>query len=129
MGFKQTVVEYEEPSRYSGKSKYSVKKMLRLGSDGIFSFSSKPLRLSFYTGFLIFLTGIVYAVYAIVNFIRGETIPGWTSTILVILLIGGFQLLSLGIIGEYIARIFNESKSRPAYFIKDKIGESEILSE
>ncbi len=122
MGFKQDVVEYKAPSRIHGRSKYTVRKMLSFGLDGVTSFSSKPLRISFYTGFLIFLAGIVYAIYVIINYFKGLTIPGWTSTILIILLIGGFQLLSLGIIGEYIARIYNESKSRPIYFLKDKVG-------
>ena len=122
MGFKQDVVEYRAPSRIHGRSKYTVRKMLSFGLDGVTSFSSKPLRISFYTGFLIFLAGIAYAIYVIVTYFKGLTIPGWTSTILIILLIGGFQLLSLGIIGEYIARIYNESKSRPIYFLKDKVG-------
>lgn len=122
MGFKQDVVEYKAPSRIHGRSKYTLRKMLSLGLDGITSFSSKPLRLSFYTGFLIFLAGIAYAIYVIISHFRGLNIPGWTSTILIILLVGGFQLLSLGIIGEYIARIYNESKSRPIYFLKDRVG-------
>jgi len=122
MGFKQDVVEYKAPPRIRGRSKYTMRKMLSFGLDGLTSFSSKPLRISFYTGFLIFLAGIAYAIYVIINHFKGLTIPGWTSTVLIILLIGGFQLLSLGIIGEYIARIYNESKSRPIYFLKDKVG-------
>lgn len=122
MGFNQAVVEYSAPSRVHGRSKYTIRKMLSLGLDGITSFSSKPLRISFYTGFLIFLAGIAYAIYVIVSHFKGMNIPGWTSTILIILLVGGFQLLSLGIIGEYIARIYNESKSRPIYFLKDRVG-------
>ncbi len=122
MGFKQDVVEYKAPSRIHGRSKYTVRKMMSFGLDGVTSFSSKPLRISFYTGFLIFLAGIAYAIFIIINYFKGLTIPGWTSTVLIILLIGGVQLLSLGIIGEYIARIYNESKSRPIYFLKDKVG-------
>jgi len=122
MGFKQTIVDYQAASRAHGKTKYTIRKMLSLGLDGITSFSSKPLRISFYTGFIIFLAGLAYAIYVVISHIKGMNIPGWTSTILIILLIGGFQLLSLGIIGEYIARIYNESKSRPIYFMKDKVG-------
>lgn len=122
MGFKQDIVDYKAPSRLHGRTKYSLRKMISLGLDGITSFSSKPLRISFYTGFLIFLAGIGYGIYVIINHFRGLNIPGWTSTMLVILLVGGFQLLSLGIIGEYIARIYKESKSRPVYFLKDKTG-------
>jgi polyisoprenyl-phosphate glycosyltransferase len=123
MGFKQSVVEYHASSRYAGKSKYTLSKMLRFGMDGITSFSSKPLRISFYAGLVIFFLGIVYAIYAIIENINGKTIQGWTSLLVTVLIIGGFQLLSLGIIGEYIARIFNQTKARPLYFIKDKTAE------
>ncbi|MBA7559364.1 putative glycosyltransferase [subsurface metagenome] len=121
MGFRQAVIDFEAPRRYIGRSKYTFHKMFSTGLDGITAFSSKPLRISFYTGLLIFLAGIIYVVFVVINSFRGMNIPGWTSTMLVILFIGGFQLLSLGIIGEYIARIFSESKSRPIYFLKDKI--------
>ena len=101
--------------------------MLRFGLDGIVSFSSRPLRLSFYAGFFIFLLGMLYAVYAIVQFIQGTAVPGWTSILVSLLVIGGAMLLSLGIIGEYIARIFHEVKQRPLYFIKEKV-ESQTYS-
>ena len=71
-------------------------------------------------GVLVLFSGLIYAIYIFIVYLLGETIPGWTSTMLVILFLGGSQLLSVGIIGEYIARIFNESKKRPHYFIKDK---------
>lgn len=120
MGFRQCIIEYKASERLAGKSKYTVKKMFRFGMDGITSFSSKPLRISFYIGLIVFLIGIAYAVYAIIEHFTGSTVPGWTSMLVTVLLIGGFQLLSLGIIGEYIARIFNETKARPLYFIKDR---------
>ncbi|MBU0763366.1 MAG: glycosyltransferase family 2 protein [Bacteroidetes bacterium] len=119
MGYKQTIIDYMQPERFAGKSKYSLKKMLRFGIDGITSFSSKPLRLSFYCGLFILLCGIAYTIYAVVQYFLGVTAPGWASILISVLIIGGFQLLSLGIIGEYIARIFNESKARPLYFVKD----------
>jgi polyisoprenyl-phosphate glycosyltransferase len=121
MGFSQSVVEYRASERHAGKSKYTLKKMLHFGIDGITSFSSRPLRISFYTGLVVFLIGIAYAVYAIAQHFSGDTVPGWTSILVSVLIIGGFQLLSIGIIGEYIARIFNETKARPLYFIKDKV--------
>jgi len=121
MGFKQTVIEYKASERFSGKSKYTIKKMFRFAIDGITSFSSKPLRISFYFGLVVFIIGLIYSVYAIFKYFMNETVPGWTSMLISILIIGGIQLLSIGIIGEYIARIFNESKRRPLYFIKDKI--------
>ena len=119
MGFRQTIINYQCNPRYSGESRYTISKMMRFALDGITSFSSKPLRISFYLGLLTFLSGFIYALYAVINFLRGSTVPGWTSILVSVLILGGIQLLSLGIIGEYIARIFNESKSRPAYLIKE----------
>jgi len=123
MGFKQTAVEYEAPPRFSGKSKYTLKKMLRFALSGITSFSTKPLQLAIYTGIAIFGGGVLYAIYAIISYFWGHTIEGWTSLMVTVLIIGGFQLLSLGVIGEYIGRIFNESKARPIYFIKERTSE------
>jgi polyisoprenyl-phosphate glycosyltransferase len=120
MGFRQTVVDYECPPRFAGQSKYTLRKMLHFAADGITSFSAKPLRIASYMGVIVFLIGLLYTGYAIIRHISGNTIPGWTSLLVTVLLLGGIQLLSLGVIGEYLARIFNESKSRPLYFIKDQ---------
>ena len=120
IGFKQTVIEYQAPKRSFGKSKYTFRKMLRLAWDGITSFSSRPLKLSFYIGIFSLIFGVLYSFYALMAHFSGKTIQGWTSTIIIILLLGGFQLLSIGIIGEYLSRIFNEAKNRPHYFIKDR---------
>jgi len=120
IGFKQAVVSYKAPKRKHGKSKYTFRKMLRLAWDGITSFSSKPLKLSMYIGIFSLIFGILYSFYALFAHFAGNTIQGWTSTIIIILLLGGFQLLSIGIIGEYLSRIFNEAKNRPHYFIKDR---------
>lgn len=119
MGFKQTIVEYNAIERFSGKSKYTFRKMFRFAMDGITSFSSKPLRISFYSGLIVFFVGIIYAIYAVIEYFRGETTQGWASMLITILMLGGIQLVSIGVVGEYIARIFNEAKSRPLYFIKD----------
>lgn len=121
MGFPQTIVDYECPPRFAGRSKYTLRRMLHFAADGITAFSARPLRIASYTGMLVFLVGLVYAIYAIVKHFNGQTIPGWTSLLVTVLLVGGIQLLSLGIIGEYLARIFHESKSRPLYFIKDQV--------
>jgi dolichol-phosphate mannosyltransferase len=121
MGFRQTVVAYDCPPRYAGKSKYTLRKMLHFAADGITAFSARPLRIASYAGLIVFLFGLAYAIFAVIYYFTGKTIPGWTSLLVTVLLLGGIQLLSLGIIGEYLARIFNESKSRPLYFIKDQI--------
>lgn len=122
MGFKQTILDYQAEDRAFGSSKFTLKKMIRFGLDGITSFSSRPLRISFYAGGLITSFSILYAIYALVRFINGNTIEGWTSILITNLIIGGAILINLGIIGEYIARIFNEVKARPLYFLKDKAG-------
>ncbi|MES2590990.1 MAG: glycosyltransferase family 2 protein [Bacteroidota bacterium] len=118
MGFKQGVIEYTAPARFSGKSKYSIFKMFRFAADGITSFSAKPLRISFFAGLIVSLIGLLYAIYAVVEYFNGKTTPGWASTLVSILIIGGIQLISIGIIGEYLARVFNEAKNRPMYLVK-----------
>jgi polyisoprenyl-phosphate glycosyltransferase len=122
MGFEQATVEYNSPKRLSGDSKYSNKKMLRLAGDGITSFTSRPLRLSFYIGLVIALAGFFYAIYALVQYFVGNTVPGWTSLLIVVLILGGTQLISIGILGEYLARVFSEVKNRPLYLVKESIG-------
>ena len=128
MGFKQAMIPYTAPSRFSGKSKYSLFKMLRFAADGITSFSAKPLRISFFSGLIVSLIGLIYAVYAVIEYFSGKTIPGWTSILVSILIIGGIQLISICIIGEYLARVFNEAKNRPLYMVKQYTS-NEILLE
>ncbi len=118
MGFKQAQVEYTAPNRFSGKSKYSIFKMFRFAADGITSFSAKPLRISFFAGLIVSFIGLLYAIYAVVEYFAGKTIPGWASILVSVLIIGGIQLISIGIIGEYLARVFNEAKNRPLYLVK-----------
>ncbi len=120
MGFRQSFVEFTAPPRMTGESKYTLKKMIRFAWDGITSFSSKPLKFSLFIGLFFLLFGGCYSIYVLVEFLAGNTIPGWTSMMLVILFLGGLQLLSLGIIGQYLSRIFNESKNRPHYFIQER---------
>ena len=93
---------------------------MQLGLDGVTSFSAKPLRISFSLGLIILAFDMAYGIYAILNYFFGKTTPGWTSLMFTILFLGGVQLVSIGIIGEYIARLFNESKKRPHYFIQDR---------
>ena len=123
MGFKQGIVSYVAPPRTQGQTNYTLKRMMRLGLDGITAFSSKPLRISAYLGIVTTIVGLLYMIYALIAYLTGHTSPGWTSLIAVVVLLGGVQLLCLGIIGEYIARIYNESKNRPLFFIKDNTRE------
>lgn len=121
IGYKYTTVEYERHERFAGESKYPLKKMLSFALDGITSLSIKPIRLITGLGFTIFLVSIVFLAYSIVIKLMGKTVFGWASLAASIWMIGGIQLLCLGIIGEYIGKIYNETKHRPRFIIKDKL--------
>ena len=125
IGFQTAVVEYERSSRFAGESKYPLKKMLSFASDGITSFSIKPIRMITALGFLIFAFSLIMLIYSIVIKITGHADSGWASLICSIWMIGGIQLLSLGIIGEYIGKIYNETKARPRYIIEEFINRVE----
>jgi dolichol-phosphate mannosyltransferase len=123
VGLRQTGFEYERDARYAGESKYSLTKLLRLAFDGLVSYSFAPLRLVSNLGMLVSLSALLYMVYLLAARLFGDlTIQGWTSTVVIVLFLGGIQLLSLGIIGEYIGRIFDEVKQRPQYVIGDSLG-------
>lgn len=123
VGLRQTGFEYERDARYAGESKYSFTKLLRLAFDGLVSYSFAPLRLVSNLGMLVSLSALLYMVYLLAARLFGDmTIQGWTSTVVIVLFLGGIQLLSLGIIGEYIGRIFDEVKQRPQYVIGDSLG-------
>ncbi len=117
VGFQSGYVYYDRNERFAGESKYPLKKMLAFAIDGITSFSVKPLRLITTLGIIIFMASLVMLVYTLVSFIVGRTVTGWTSTLASIWMIGGIQLLSLGVIGEYVGKIYNESKRRPRFII------------
>lgn len=119
MGFEQVTIGYKELNRHSGQTKFSYGSLMRLGLDGVMSFSVKPLRISLYVGGLVSTGALVYGIFEVVMYFMGRSVPGFTSLVLTILFLGGTILLSLGIIGEYIARIYNEVRERPMYFIKD----------
>ncbi len=121
LGFKQTYIKYKANERYAGESKYSIKKMIHLATSGMTSFSIKPLHLSIYIGLFFAAISFVYMLYALITyFFTDNAISGWASTIISILFIGGLNLLMLGIIGEYIGKLFIENKRRPNYVIQEK---------
>lgn len=123
VGYKQVGVQYQRDARKFGETHYPFKKMLKFALDGITSFSSVPLQLATYVGMLtafFAFIGILWALYA--HFFAEKTIQGWTSLMIVVLFIGGVQLLALGIIGEYIGRVFDEVRRRPLYFVGDARG-------
>lgn len=119
IGFPSTVVEYKRAERLAGESKYPLKKMLAFAFDGITSFSVKPLRISLFLGLISFFVAIGIFVYSIVQLILGNTVSGWTSITISIWALGGLQLLMLGIVGEYIGKIYLESKHRPKFIIEE----------
>lgn len=121
IGYKSSVVEYERHERFAGESKYPLKKMITFALDGITSFSIKPIRIITALGFFIFFISFIALIYSFIVKFFGRTVTGWTSLILSIWLIGGIQLLSLGVIGEYIGKIYTESKQRPRFIISDKL--------
>lgn len=127
MGFRQFFVPYQAPARFAGESKYNLKKMFRFALDGITSFSAKPLRISFYLGLSFSIIGLLYALYAIGQYFNGTAVAGWTSILVSVLVIGGLQLLSIGVVGEYLARVFNEAKNRPHYLVRKYTGKLESI--
>ncbi len=121
IGLSSTIVKYNRNERVAGKSKYPLKKMLSLSIDGITSFSAKPMRLIFYIGLALLLIDIIVAIYVLIAYFGGKAIEGWSSTMLSIWFLGSLILMSLGIVGEYIGKIFVEVKARPRYNIKETI--------
>ncbi|MDD3012421.1 MAG: glycosyltransferase family 2 protein [Candidatus Gastranaerophilales bacterium] len=126
VGFKQTGIVYSRDPRYAGKSSFNYWRLLHFAIEGITSFSFIPLQISSYVGLLVALFAIFYGIYiTILTLVKGNPVPGYPSLMISILFLGGIQLISLGAIGEYIGRIYNESKNRPLYLIKSKFGFSE----
>lgn len=121
IGFQTDIVYYERHERLAGESKYPLKKMLALAIDGITSLSIKPIRLIVFLGMFIFVCSIAMLVYSLVQHFLGNTSIGWTSLIVSIWAIGGLQLLAIGVIGEYIGKIYLETKARPKYIIEKEL--------
>ncbi|EMK3891615.1 glycosyltransferase family 2 protein [Listeria monocytogenes] len=123
LGFKSTKVFYNRNERFAGESKYPLKKMVLFAVDGITSFSVAPIRLLLVLGSVIFMIGVVMGIYAIVQKIIGAVVPGWTSLIVSLWLIGGIQLIGIGVLGEYIGKIFKQVKERPRFTIEENVFE------
>ena len=119
IGMKSAVVYYDRKARTAGKTKYSVRKMISLAINGLTSFSERPLHLISVTGIICSLLSLLGMAYALISYFFGYTVPGWTAIVCSIWLLGGIQLMCLGIVGEYIGRIFSEVKRRPRYFIEE----------
>lgn len=123
VGFKQAPIEYERKERFAGETKYPLNKMIKLAKDGIFSFSTKPLKFVTKLGIVSIFISILILIYSILSFIFdwNNLTAGWTSIMVTVTFFAGVQLISLGMISEYIGRIYDESKNRPSYIINKKI--------
>ena len=123
IGFRQVPFHYERDERLAGTTNYPFRKMLRLAFDAMTGFSSAPLRLASYAGMLFSLTAAGLIFYSLVGWMSGKAVPGWTSLMMVVLVIGAVQMFVLGMMGEYIGRLYNQSRSRPLYIVSDVAGE------
>lgn len=117
LGFPATRIEYSAPERTAGKSGYTLGKMLRLSLQAVTGLSSKPLRFSFYFGLLTAVFCVIYAIFAVIAMAAGKTVQGWTSVIVIVTFVGAVQLVSIGIVGEYIARVYEQTRGVPRYVI------------
>lgn len=125
LGFSSSKVYYSRDERIAGESKYPLKKMISLAVEGITSLTITPLRMISAFGFITCLVSILIAIYAIIEKINGSTVEGWTSVMISIIFLGGVQLLCLGVIGEYVGKIYIETKRRPRFFVEEKHGGSD----
>ena len=125
IGYQTAVVEYSRGERFAGESKYPLKKMMAFAFDGITSFSIKPIRMILTVGLVIFLVSLVMLIYSLVVNALGQTETGWTSMMMSIWLLGGLQLMAVGIIGEYVGKAYLETKKRPKYIIETVLKDRE----
>ncbi len=125
IGYKSDKVYYARKERFAGESKYPLKKMIAFAWEGITSLSIKPIRMIMLLGSAIFLVSIIMLIYSFVRHAAGETTIGWTSTVVSIWAIGGLQLLAIGIIGEYIGKVYLETKERPKFIVEEYLGEKD----
>lgn len=126
VGFKSTCVYYERHERMKGESHYPLHKMLALAVDGITSLSIKPIRIITGMGIFMSLLSIILIIYVLISFGSGNVVQGWSSNVIIVLLIGGIQMISLGVIGEYVGKIYLETKHRPRFIISEKTEDSDI---
>lgn len=123
VGYDQVGVHYERDARHAGRTKFSMRRMLTFAADGIVSFSTVPLRMAMSLGFAVSAFSFVAAVYGVASKVLGNVVPGWTSLVVTVGLLSGVQLMVLGVIGEYLARVHDEVKRRPLYLLRDQVGD------
>lgn len=126
IGLKSTTVSYQRDKRSAGESKYPLKKMLNFAWDGVTSFSVKPIRMILSLGVIVFVLSVIVMLYALVMWAIGQTVSGWTFTICSIWLAAGIQMISIGLIGEYVGKVYAETKRRPRFFIEKTLMEGKV---
>lgn len=129
IGYRTDTVFYERAERFAGKSKYPLKKMISFAFEGITSLSTKPIRMIAWLGFLVFFVSIVMLIYIVCRFFAGDTVTGWASVATSVWAIGGLLLLSIGVVGEYIGKIYLETKGRPRYLVAEYLGKEDSSDE
>ncbi len=129
IGMRQEALPYERASRYAGETKYPLSKMIRFAMDAITGFSVRPLRMASYLGICFGIATLLLLVYVLVNYFLGKTVEGWTSLAVIILALGSVQLFVVGVMGEYLGRLYMESKGRPLFVIQDVICSNEFVHE
>lgn len=123
LGFKSSTVEYDRFERTAGESKYPITKMLALAWEGITSLSIKPIRMIMWLGIIIFIIAVLFGIYSLVTYFCGFTVAGWTSSFISIWALGGLQLFAIGVIGEYLGKVYLETKHRPRYIVEKFIND------
>ncbi len=125
MGFRQSSIAYEKQARLHGRSGWSLEKKLKLVADSVTAFTYRPIRFMSYLGFVVAFAGLLYAAFILVNALTGAPVEGWSSLMIVVLVIGGMQMLMMGVLGEYVWRALDESRGRPRFLIEDEFGFSD----
>ena len=129
IGYRQKAVHYQRDPRHAGKSKWNYRRLWTLALDGITSFTIAPLKISTYLGLLTASGAFAYGIYMVVDtLLHGNPVPGYPSLIVIILMLGGVQLVAIGILGEYLGRVFNETKRRPLYFVNEYLPSAQLRS-
>lgn len=123
VGYRSTSVPYDAPARGEGETKYTASRMIRLAVDALVSFSAIPLHIAIYLGFVLAAIGFFYAVYALYSrLVTGSVLPGWTSLVILVSVVGGIQLILMGVLGIYLSKIYEEVKQRPLYLVRSRVG-------
>lgn len=121
IGFSQTAIEYDRKERFAGSTKYPFRKMLAFAADAITSFSVIPLKIATWLGFSMAFLSLVVLIYTLISWVMGATVAGWTSLMVIVLLIGGVQMVAIGILGEYVGRLYMQGKRRPLFVLDEVI--------